>query len=139
MLVLLVVAEYKGEYGDCWPLLPEMEAVIENSYGPTAELLRVDDKLIEAVVSEGCFKKEQLENVTGTPFEKSKKLLDKFTRSDINNLNRFVRCLRVMRPEVVLLLTRQAGKDFKQQMLLSACDEFSVHFSLNPFKTNKPQ
>jgi hypothetical protein len=57
MLVLLVVAEYKGKYGDCWPLLPEMKAVIENSYGRIAELLRVDDELIEAVVSKGCFKR----------------------------------------------------------------------------------
>jgi hypothetical protein len=105
-----------------WPLNEEMKEVIGNSYDQIANLLRVDAKLIKTLVSEGCFKREQLKNVTGTTYEKSTKLLDKFKRSDIRNLNRFVRCLRVMRPEVVPLLTGEAGKNFRKKMLASACD-----------------
>jgi hypothetical protein len=121
-MLMLVVVEYEGKYGDYWPLNEKMKEVIGNSYDQIVELLRVDAKLIDAVVSNGCFKREQLINVTGTPHEKSKKLLDKFKRSDIRNLNRFVRCLRVMRPEVVPLLTGEAGKNFRKKMLASACD-----------------
>jgi hypothetical protein len=121
-MLMLVVVEYEGKYGDCWPLFPETKADIENSYDQIAELLRVDTELIEAVVSNGCFERDQLEGVTGTPYEKSKKLLDKFRRSDISKLNRFVRCLRNMRPKVVPLLTGEAGKDFKHQVSRLASD-----------------
>jgi hypothetical protein len=108
-MLVCVAVEYKGKYGSYWPLNEKMKEVIGKSYVQIVELLRVDAQLIDAVVSAGCFKREQLEDMTGTLHEKSRKLLDKFKRSDIRNLNRFVRLLRVMRPEVVQLLTGQAG------------------------------
>lgn len=119
-MLMLPVVEYSGKYGNTWPLNEEMKAVMGNQQ--IAELLRVDEKLMNAVVSRGCFKRQQLENVTGTPYQKSVTLLDKFRRSDMRNLNCFVQCLAHIQPEVVPLLTGEASKDFKQQMLALECD-----------------
>jgi uncharacterized protein YajQ (UPF0234 family) len=107
---MLLVAEYRGTYGDCWPLSPEMKEVLRVNYVHITAVLRVDAELIQAVVSKGCFKTEQLESVAGTLYEKSSKLLDKFRRSNTRNLNHFIRILRDIQPKVVPLLTGEAGR-----------------------------
>ena len=83
------------------------------------ERLNTDDDLIEAVISEGCFTSEQLENVRGAVVERSTKLLDKIKRSSMATLNRFLRCLRLKRSHVVQFLD-VAGKFFSNSVDLTS-------------------
>ena len=108
---LLLYAVYRGEYGNTWPLPPEVRRFITTSILNIVKLLNRGDDLIEAVISEDCFRRMQLESVQGTPVERSTKLLDKIKRSSIATLNCFLRCLAVKRPNVVPLLN-VTGKDF---------------------------
>ena len=90
-----------------------MRSIITTSSRDIVELLDTDDDLIDALISEGCFTRKQMESVKNTTEtdERSMKLLDKIKRSSIVTLNRFLRCLDVKRPNVVPLLN-VTGKDF---------------------------
>ena len=107
-----------GKYGNIWPLLPKMRTSITTSSLDIVERLNTDDDLIEAVISEGCFTSEQLENVRGAAVERSTKLLDKIKRSSLDTLCCFLHCLDRKRSHVVPLLAE--GKDLETS--LSLCE-----------------
>ena len=114
--ILYVV--YRGQYGDCWPLSPAMRKVIEINTKDIVALLDMDDDLIAAVISKGCFTRKQLESVNGTTDERSMKLLDKIKRSSLDTLCCFLHCLDRKRSHVVPLLAE--GKDL--ETTLSLCE-----------------
>jgi hypothetical protein len=64
------------------------------------------------MISKGCFNREQLESITGSPVGMSgMKLLDKLIRSNMKNFYRFIRCLFDVQSLIVPLLTGEAGED----------------------------
>jgi hypothetical protein len=112
LIVVLLFVEYKTTFGDCWPLLQKVKNIIRINCDETVKLLHVDEKLIESMISKGCFKREQLESITGSPVGmRSMKLLDKIRRSNMKNFYYFVRCLFDVKPRIVSLLNGEAGKE----------------------------
>ena len=68
-----------------------MRTALKENYHDVLELLRIDDKLIDALISKECFTVTQLESViTGSPVERGVRLLDMIKRSSIATYNRFV-------------------------------------------------
>jgi hypothetical protein len=112
LILIGFFVEYEPTYGDCWPLLHKVKNIIRINYEEIMKLLRVDEKLIESMISKGCFKREQLENITGSPVRMSSmKLLDKLIRSNMKNFYCFILCLFDVQSQIVPLLTEEAGKD----------------------------
>lgn len=95
-----------------------MKTIIRVNYAEIFELLRVDSELIESLISKRCFKREQLESKTGSPVGRKMKLLDKFRRGNMRNFNRFCRYLLAAQPQIVPLLTGEAGEDSRRKLLI---------------------
>jgi hypothetical protein len=88
-----------------------VKTIIRINYDEIVQLLRVDEKLIESVISKGCFERAQLESINCSPVGmRSKMLLDKLRRNNLNNFHRFIRCLFDVQPRIVPLLNGEAGK-----------------------------
>jgi hypothetical protein len=121
LIHLLLSVVYRYKYGSNWPLRPEVRNVLKTNSREIIKLLDTDDDLIGAVISKCSFGSEQLESVTGTTDERSTKLLDKIARSSIATYNRFLDCLRHMRPNVVPLLPGE-GKD----LLNNVCIMYNI-------------
>jgi Caspase recruitment domain len=125
---LLFCVVYNGQYGSDWPLPAYMKTALKENYHDVIELLCIDDKLIEALISKECLTLTQLESLTGSPVERGVRLLDMIKRSSIATYNRFVQCVELEQPNLAMLLTGQAGKDlsndFTYMTILSSNDLF---------------
>jgi hypothetical protein len=66
---------------------------LTENYADLIELLDVDDDLINALVSRGCFTQQQLSRVVraSDQRERSTKLLDMILRSSMGNFDQFMR------------------------------------------------
>jgi hypothetical protein len=118
MLCLIDVAitnfvEYKGEYGNCWPLLPEVRTVLRESYAEIIKLLNVDDDMINALVSRGCFTQQQLDDVSCISGQRKRcmKLLDMILRSSMGNYNICLQYMKKINMQCTPLLEGSAGKE----------------------------
>jgi hypothetical protein len=90
----------------------ERKTNLRNNCDHVIRVLHSDDELIDALVSAGCFKKEQLKSVTTVTDSCSRniELLDKLRRSSMRNFELFVQFIRKVQPRVVPLLVGETGK-----------------------------
>jgi bacterioferritin-associated ferredoxin len=98
------------------------------NYADIIELLDVDDDLINALVSRGCFTQQQLSRVVRASDQRERcmKLLDMLLRSSMGNFNQFVKYIgNTWFGRTGLLKDRQV----KKLIFQITCDLRSRYFS----------
>lgn len=88
-----------------------MRTFFKKNYNEVLKWLRIDDNLIDALISKDYFTRTQLQSVaSGSPDAGGVPLLEMIKRSSIATYNRFVQYVELLKPDLAMLLKRQAGK-----------------------------
>jgi hypothetical protein len=131
-MTCVTFVEYADKYGKCWPLLADARTALIENYAELAEIVDVDDDVINAIVSERCFTRRQLSPVKSISDQRvrSKRLLDMLLRSSIDNLERFLHCVKNVWLGCARLLDGSAGNDIIHADNLC----FIFILTLNPYQ-----